>query len=70
LAAFAYVVDSSSDWQTVLPSDKIADSPQEKLDFSIAGLKPGPHQVTLRATDARGNNAISSVPVTIDAPAK
>jgi hypothetical protein len=69
LASFAYVVDSSDDWQTVLPSDKIPDSPEEKLDFSISKLKPGPHQITVRAVDARGNAGMASVPVTVDAPA-
>ena len=42
LAAFAYTVDSSDEWQTVLPSDKIADGPEEKLDFSINGLEGRP----------------------------
>src|SRR5439155_15127780 len=70
LAGFAYVVDSSDHWQTVLPVDKIADGPEESLDFSIPDLKPGAHQVTVRAVDARGNAAIASIPTTIDAPAK
>ena len=69
LAAFAYTVDSSDEWQTVLPSDKIADGPEEKLDFSIKDLKPGPHQVTVRATDARGNQTMQTIPVTVDSPA-
>ncbi|MEO6435355.1 MAG: hypothetical protein ABIP55_06285 [Tepidisphaeraceae bacterium] len=69
LAAFGYAVDSSEDWQTVLPSDKIADGPEEALDFSIPGLKPGPHQVTVRAIDARGNSTMQTIPVTVDAPA-
>jgi hypothetical protein len=69
LANFAYVVDSSDDWQTVLPVDKITDGPEESVDFSIPGLKPGPHQVSVRATDARGNQAIASVPTTVDGPA-
>jgi len=69
LAAFGYAVDSSEDWQAVLPSDKIADGPEEALDFSISGLKPGPHQVTVRAFDARGNSTMQTIPVTVDAPA-
>jgi hypothetical protein len=69
LAAFGYTVDSSDEWQTVLPSDKIADGPEEKLDFSIKDLKPGPHQVTVRATDARGNQTMQTIPVTVDSPA-
>ncbi|MEA2708409.1 MAG: hypothetical protein QOF78_1010 [Phycisphaerales bacterium] len=69
LAAFAYAVDSADEWQTVLPSDMIADGPEEKLDFSIKELKPGPHQVTVRATDARGNQTMQTIPVTVDSPA-
>jgi hypothetical protein len=68
LAAFAYTVDSSDEWQSVQPSDTIADGPEEKLDFTIPGLKAGPHQVTVRATDARGNQAIATIPVTVDPP--
>ena len=64
LAAFAYSVDSSQDWQTVLPVDKIADGPEESVDFSIANLKPGPHQIAVRATDALGNQATQTVNVT------
>ena len=70
LAAFAYSVDSSEDWQTILPSDKIADSPEESLDFSISVLKPGPHQIAVRVTDSRGNQALQTIPVTVDSPAK
>ena len=70
LANFAYSVDSSEDWQTILPSDKIADGPEESLDFSISDLKPGPHQIAVRVTDSRGNQALQTIPVTVDAPAK
>lgn len=70
LASFAYTVDASDDWQTVLPSDKIPDGPEEAVDFAIPGLKPGQHQVTVRAVDARGNQATASIPATIDQPAK
>ena len=68
LAGFAWAVDSSEDWQAVLPSDKIADSPEEHLDFAIPKLKPGQHQIAVRATDAKGNSAMATVAVTIDAP--
>ena len=36
-----YAVDSSRDWQAVLPSDNIWDSPEETARFTIRGLKPG-----------------------------
>ena len=47
----------------------IVDGPDETLDFKIPGLKAGPHQVTVRATDARGNQTMQSIPVTVDAAA-
>jgi hypothetical protein len=59
-------VDSSSDWQTVLPSDSIADSPEESFRFTIPGLSPGQHQVMLRALDKRGNPAFQSMSVTVE----
>ncbi len=70
LAGFAYSVDSSEDWQTVLPVDKIADGPEESVDFSIANLKAGPHQIAVRATDALGNQAMQTVTVTVAATAE
>ncbi len=70
LASFGYTVDSSEQWQSVLPSDKIADSLDENVNFSISGLKPGVHQIAVRAIDAKGNPAVATVNVTVDAPAK
>ena len=70
LVAFAYTVDASTDWQTVLPSDKIADSPEESVNFVLTKLSAGAHQVAVRATDSRGNQSIATVNVTVDAPAK
>jgi len=61
-----YSLDSSSDWQTVLPLDKIADSPDEAYRFSIPGVGEGAHQITIRATDARGNRAYQNVNVSVD----
>ena len=55
VAAMDYAVDSGRDWQSVLPSDRIFDGPQEDVSFSVGGLSPGTHQVTLRAVDAKGN---------------
>jgi hypothetical protein len=39
------------------------------VSFNVAALGAGSHQVSVRATDARGNQAFESVLVTIDAPA-
>ncbi|HEV2293953.1 MAG TPA: hypothetical protein VGR35_08855 [Tepidisphaeraceae bacterium] len=69
LAAFEYSVDSSQDWQAVLPSDNIADGPEESVSFTATGLSGGPHQVAVRATDARGNRTTRSILVTVDATA-
>jgi hypothetical protein len=64
VAELRYSVDSSQDWHTVLPSDTIADSPQEAYEFVVSGLSPGAHQITLRAADAKNNRSFESVTVT------
>jgi hypothetical protein len=69
VAAMDYAVDSSREWQAVLPSDNIFDGPQETVSITIPGLSAGPHQVTLRATDAQGNQAFENLAVTVEAPA-
>lgn len=68
VAACDYAVDSDRDWQMVLPVDKIFDSPEETMSFSTPGLKPGQHQITLRATDAKGNQAFHTVFVNVKGP--
>jgi hypothetical protein len=60
-----YSVDSSTDWQAVLPADKIADSPEETYEFVVGGLSAGDHQITVRATDSHGNQAYETVSVSI-----
>jgi outer membrane protein assembly factor BamB len=69
VAALDYSVDSNKDWQAVLPEDGIFDGPDESVAFSLPGLAPGPHQVTLRATDAKGNQAFENVIVNVRGPA-
>jgi len=66
IASADYTVDSSDDWQAVLPVDNIFDSPDETVAFTIKGLTPGTHQVTIRAVDARGNQALQTLVVKID----
>jgi hypothetical protein len=68
VAACDYAVDSDRDWQMVLPVDKIFDSPEATVSFATPGLKPGQHQITLRATDAKGNQAFHTVFVMIKGP--
>lgn len=69
VAAMDYAVDSSREWQAVLPTDTIFDGPREAVTISIPGLQPGTHQITLRATDAKGNQAFENLVVTIEPPA-
>jgi hypothetical protein len=69
VASFEYSIDSSGDWQAVLPSDNIFDGPEEKVDFTLSKLTPGAHQITLRAGDAKGNHAYETVLVNIEAQA-
>lgn len=69
VAAVDYSVDSNKDWQFVLPTDQIYDSPEEKVAFSIRNLSPGHHQVTLRATDAKGNQSFENLLIDVQGPA-
>jgi hypothetical protein len=66
--AMDYAVDSAQDWQAATPSDKMFDSPEAAATFTVTGLSPGPHQITVRATDARGNQGFQTVTVTIEPP--
>ena len=68
VAACDYSVDSDRDWQMVLPVDRIFDSPEATVSFATPGLKPGQHQITLRATDAKGNQAFHTIFVNIKGP--
>jgi hypothetical protein len=61
IANVEYTVDSSDQWQSLLPVDGIFDAPDELVRFSINGLTPGEHQVTIRATDSHGNQALQSL---------
>ena len=65
VSAIEYSLDSAADWQLVLPSNKMFDSPEETVSFTLRGLSEGAHQITLRATDAKGNQAFETVSVTI-----
>jgi hypothetical protein len=69
VAAMDYAVDSSREWQAVLPADNIFDGPREAVSIVVPGLSAGTHQITLRATDAKGNQAFENVVVTIEPPA-
>jgi hypothetical protein len=68
ITAVQYTVDSSDDWQMVLPVDNIYDSQDEKVSFTIKALSPGSHQITIRATDSHGNQALQTEVVKIEGP--
>jgi len=65
IKAFQYAVDSTSDWQPVLPDDLLFDSTKEGVTIKIPDLKAGPHVVTLRATDERNNARYEAVKVDV-----
>jgi hypothetical protein len=70
IAAVDYSVDSSQDWQAATPSDTMFDSPESAATLTAAHLSPGPHQLAIRVTDNRGNQAFQNVLVTVDAAGK
>ena len=66
VASMEYAVDSKDEWQAVAASDNIFDSPEEAVAFTVDGLKPGAHQIMLRASDVYGNQAFETVTITIE----
>jgi sugar lactone lactonase YvrE len=70
VSSIEYSLDSATDWQLVLPSNKMYDSPEEAVEFALPGLSSGAHQVTLRATDSKGNQAYHTVLITVAAAKK
>jgi hypothetical protein len=66
IATVDYAVDSSQDWQAATPSDTMFDSPDSAATLTAAKLTPGEHEIAIRVTDNRGNQAFQSVLVTID----
>jgi hypothetical protein len=69
VAGVEYAVDSNDQWQMVLPLDGIFDSPDEQVKFSVDGLTAGEHQVTIRATDSHGNQALHSIVIKVESAA-
>ena len=57
----AHAVDSADEFEPLLPLDLIFDSTQERWQVKIDDLEVGPHVVTIRAQDARGNTVYRPV---------
>ena len=68
IAAVDYSVDSSQDWQAATPSDTMFDSPEAAATLTAVKLSPGEHEIAIRVTDNRGNQAFANVFVTIEKP--
>jgi len=49
-----YAVDGGA-WVPIFPDDGLFDSLRETISLSLRDLKPGPHLLMVRATDAAGN---------------
>ncbi len=61
IQAIAYALDDKDAFHPILPADLIFDSTSESWQVTISDLSPGPHVLTLRATDTRGNTVYRSV---------
>ena len=56
-----YILDDADAYEQVLPDDLIFDSTSEAFTVTISDLAPGPHVVTLRVVDVRGNARYQSI---------
>jgi hypothetical protein len=66
VSGIEYAINSKDDWQAVSAVDRIFDSPEEGVSFTIDGLKPGAYQVMLRATDRHENEGYETVTFVIE----
>jgi sugar lactone lactonase YvrE len=53
-----YKIDSDEKWQVMFPEDGIFDSRRENLLLHTQKLPPSAHTITIRVTDAAGNEAV------------
>lgn len=63
-----YKLNSEDEWAAVLPADRIYDSTNESVAFTITGLSPGRHVVSVRAVDALGNARYAAETVVVPKP--
>ncbi len=61
IQSLAYALDNAKTFTPILPTDLIYDSTAETWAVTISDLTPGPHVLTLRAADTRGNMVYRSV---------
>jgi hypothetical protein len=61
IQSLAYALDDDDEFMPILPGDLIFDSTAESWEVTISDLTPGPHVLTLRAADTRGNRVYRSV---------
>lgn len=61
-----YAVDSTDDWQPILPDDLIFDSTHERMEVRITDLAPGSHLVVLSISDAQGNTTLKHVMIEVE----
>lgn len=59
--SMAYAVDGEAEYHPILPRDLIFDSTREAWRVRISDLAEGPHVVTLRISDTRGNTSYHTV---------
>lgn len=65
IRSIAYAVDDADEYKPVLPGDLIFDSTREQWVVTISDLSPGPHVVTLRVSDVRGNTGYKAMMIDI-----
>ncbi len=65
IESLSYAVDSNEKWVSALPRDNIFDTLEEDFTITITDLKPGPHVLALRISDAEGNTMYKTFDIDI-----
>ena len=65
IVSVSFRVDSEKNWRAASASDTMFDSPLEAFTARTGKLRSGPHRISLRATDAKGNRVYRSVLVRV-----
>jgi hypothetical protein len=56
------------EWILIAPTNDISDAPEERYDFSLAGLFPGEHTISVRAFDRFENVGSAKTTFTVPIP--